>query len=73
MSQTPGSDHVHFPGAVTSKFTSTMDFIHPAEQTAIPTYRVMDSDGLIVDSSREPTDLDPKEVLTWYKNMVAGL
>ena len=50
-----------------------MDFIHPAEQTAIPTYRVMDSDGLIVDTSREPTDLDPAEVVTWYKNMVAGL
>lgn len=48
-----------------------MDFIHPAENTAIPTYRVMNSDGVIVDSSHEPKDLDPEEVLTWYRNMVS--
>ena len=72
ISQRPGSDHVHFPGAVNSKFTSNMDFIHPAENTAIPTYRVMDSDGVILDPSHESQDLKPEDILTWYKNMVSG-
>ncbi|KAL1982405.1 hypothetical protein VTN96DRAFT_1375 [Rasamsonia emersonii] len=70
ISQRPGSDHVRFPGAVNSKFTSEMTFSRPSTMTAMPTYRVMDSDGVIVDTSRGPPDVPDEEVITWYKNML---
>ena len=38
----------------------------------MPTYRVMDSDGVIVDEGRKPTDINSEEILTWYKNMLTG-
>lgn len=38
----------------------------------MPTYRVMDSDGIIVDEDRKPLDVSDEEVLTWYKNMLTG-
>lgn len=38
----------------------------------MPTYRVMDSDGIIVDESRAPTDVSDEEVISWYKNMLTG-
>ncbi|OAL73705.1 2-oxoisovalerate dehydrogenase alpha subunit [Trichophyton violaceum] len=71
VSQPPGSDHVRFPGAVNSKFTSEMSFVTPASNPAIPTYRVMDSEGVIVDKSRGPPDVKDEEVITWYKNMLS--
>ncbi|OJD19285.1 hypothetical protein AJ78_00734 [Emergomyces pasteurianus Ep9510] len=70
ISQRPGSDSVRFPGAIDSKFTTEMSFINPSEHPAIPTYRVMDSDGVIVDKSRGPPDVKAEEVITWYKNML---
>ena len=63
---------VHFPGAVNSKFTSELAFEHPSTHAAMPTYRFMDSDGTIVDESREPSDISNEEVLTWYKDMLTG-
>ena len=63
---------MHFPGAVNSKFVSKMDFVRPSTHTAIPTYRIMDSNGVIVDPERAPTDVNPEEVVQWYKNMVSG-
>ncbi|MDI1489619.1 MAG: hypothetical protein OHK93_000816 [Ramalina farinacea] len=36
----------------------------------MPTYRVMDSDGTIVDESRKPLDVSQEEVTTWYRNML---
>lgn len=39
----------------------------------MPTYRVMDSDGEIVDKTRGAPDVSDEEVLTWYKNMLTGL
>ncbi|KAI5283076.1 hypothetical protein KEM54_002435 [Ascosphaera aggregata] len=71
VSQAPGSDHVHFPGAVNSRFRSQMEFVRPSEQPAIDTYRVMDSDGVIVDKSWS-LDADNDEVLKWYKDMLTG-
>lgn len=41
--------------------------------SAIPTYRVMDSNGSIVDPERAPSDVTEKEVTTWYRNMVSGM
>ncbi|KAL8754727.1 MAG: hypothetical protein Q9184_005020 [Pyrenodesmia sp. 2 TL-2023] len=69
VSQRPGSDHVHFPGAVDSKFTTQLSFEQPSTHPAIPTYRFMDSDGVVVDTAREP-DVTNEEVLVWYKNML---
>ncbi|KAL2044740.1 hypothetical protein N7G274_002515 [Stereocaulon virgatum] len=70
VSQRPGSDHVHFPGAVNSKFTTDLAFEHPSTHPAMPTYRVMSSDGIIVDESRKPSDISNEEIVTWYKNML---
>ena len=63
---------VHFPGAVNSKFVTKLAFERPSTRTAIPTYRVMDSDGIVVDEGRKPSDVDPEEIITWYKNMLTG-
>jgi hypothetical protein len=63
---------VRFPGAVNSKFTTDMSFINPLESGSIPTYRVMDSDGVLVDKTRGRPDVSNEEVLTWYKNMLTG-
>ncbi|KAI9874256.1 MAG: hypothetical protein M1830_009951, partial [Pleopsidium flavum] len=64
---------VHFPGAVNSKFTTNLSFERPSTHPAIPTYRVMDSDGAIVDETRAPEDVSDHEVLKWYKNMLTGI
>lgn len=50
-----------------------MSFEQPSTHPAIPTYRVMDSDGVIVDKDREPPDATDAEVLEWYKNMLTGI
>ncbi|KIW04373.1 uncharacterized protein PV09_04657 [Verruconis gallopava] len=70
VSQQPGSDHIHFPGAVNSKFTSTLKFHNPSEQEAMPTYRVMDQSGNLIDKSRPPLDVTDELVLKMYKDMV---
>ena len=64
---------VHFPGAVNSAFTTHLAFSHPSTHAAMPTYRVMDSDGVVVDESRKPSDVSNEEILAWYKNMVTGM
>jgi hypothetical protein len=61
---------VHFPGAVNSKFTSTLQFQSPSSGEAIPTYRIMDSDGVIIDESRAPKDVSDAETLKLYKDML---
>ncbi|KAL4864611.1 hypothetical protein BDV12DRAFT_9645 [Aspergillus spectabilis] len=70
ISQRPGSDRVRFPGAVNSKFTTEMAFINPQDMPSIPTYRVMDSDGVLVDKSRKKLDVSSEDILTWYRNML---
>lgn len=64
---------VHFPGAVNSKFTTKLSFEHPSTHPAMPTYRVMDSDGMVVDQSREPAGIDSEEIKAWYRNMLTGM
>ena len=49
-----------------------MAFINPSEMPNIPTYRVMDSDGVLVDKSRKSIDVPKEEILSWYKNMLTG-
>ncbi|EAW16102.1 thiamine pyrophosphate-dependent dehydrogenase E1 component subunit alpha [Aspergillus fischeri NRRL 181] len=70
ISQRPGSDRVRFPGAVNSKFTTEMSFINPAETSSIPTYRVMNSDGVMLEKDRKSLNVSNEEILTWYKNML---
>ncbi|PYH97271.1 branched chain alpha-keto acid dehydrogenase complex, alpha subunit [Aspergillus ellipticus CBS 707.79] len=70
ISQRPGSDRVRFPGAINSKFTTEMTFTNPSNAPNIPTYRVMDSDGVLVDKSRKPMNVPNEEILSWYKNML---
>ncbi|KAJ5179420.1 hypothetical protein N7492_002630 [Penicillium capsulatum] len=70
ISQRPGSDRVHFPGAINSKFTSEMSFLKASDLPAIPTYRVIDSDGELVDKTRDPPSVSDEEVLKWYMNML---
>ena len=55
-----------------SKFTSKLSFEQPSTHPAISTYRVMDSDGVIVDKARALPDVSDEEVLLWYKNMLTG-
>ncbi|EAU33179.1 2-oxoisovalerate dehydrogenase alpha subunit, mitochondrial precursor [Aspergillus terreus NIH2624] len=70
ISQRPGSDRVRFPGAVNSKFTTDMTFITPSDLPSIPTYRIMDSDGVLLDKNRGPPDVPKEEIVAWYKNML---
>ncbi|CCD54551.1 similar to 2-oxoisovalerate dehydrogenase subunit alpha [Botrytis cinerea T4] len=67
-SQKPGSAGVRFPGAVDSKFTSSLSFEHPSTYNAIPTYRTMSPDGEILDPSAVlPSD---EAALEMYLNMI---
>lgn len=60
---------VLFPGALNSEFTDSMEFIMPATHKAIPTYRVMNQEGRILD--KEGVDTADEEALSLYKNMVS--
>lgn len=60
---------VTFPGAVNSKFTTTLTFQLPATDTAISTYRIMDADGVIVDKSHAPVTTH-EEAKIMYRNML---
>lgn len=60
---------VLFPGALNSEFTDRLDFIQPAELKAIPTYRVMNQYGEILDKEIG-VDTTDEEALQIYKNMV---
>jgi 2-oxoisovalerate dehydrogenase E1 component alpha subunit len=47
-----------------------MTFQRPSTHPAIPTYRIMDSNGNIVDNTRDPQSAPDSEILTWYRNML---
>jgi 2-oxoisovalerate dehydrogenase E1 component alpha subunit len=49
-----------------------MSFSQPSTFPAMPTYRVLNSNGEIVDNARGPPDVSDEEVLTWYTNMLTG-
>ena len=38
----------------------------------MPTYRIMDSDGVIVDQEQDQSQTSREEILRWYKNMLTG-
>lgn len=61
---------VHFPGAVNSKFTTTLSFTSPSEKNAMPTYRAIDQNGAVVDSSCKSLGMSDEEVLKIYHSML---
>lgn len=63
---------MHFPGAVNSKFTTKLSFKRPSTYSPIPTYRVIDSDGDVVDKARAQLEIKDEKVLAWYQNMLTG-
>ncbi|EGS19863.1 alpha subunit-like protein [Thermochaetoides thermophila DSM 1495] len=69
LSQRLDAKHVMFPGAVKSEFSSTMRFEHPSTYPALPTYRVVDQHGVVVDQSFTP-DLSDEEVIKLYRDML---
>ncbi|CEJ94226.1 Putative Dehydrogenase E1 component [[Torrubiella] hemipterigena] len=69
VSQRPNSDFVSFPGALKSSFTSDLNFESPESHQAMPTYRVVDQHGVVVDTSFEP-DLSEAEIVKLYTDML---
>jgi 2-oxoisovalerate dehydrogenase E1 component alpha subunit len=69
VSQRPNSDFVSFPGALKSAFTSKLSFETPETYTALPTYRVVDQHGVVVDSDFQP-DLSDEAVVKLYTDML---
>jgi 2-oxoisovalerate dehydrogenase E1 component alpha subunit len=67
--QIPASDIVNFPGAVRSRFTTELNFHRPQDDPAMPTYRYINSDGVVVDTSRE-LNIDETKARKMYKDMV---
>lgn len=49
-----------------------MDFLQPSTLPPIATYRVLNSDGDLVDDNRNPPAVLDEQVLLWYRNMVMG-
>ncbi|KAL2161913.1 hypothetical protein VTH06DRAFT_7698 [Thermothelomyces fergusii] len=69
LSQRLDSTHLMFPGAVKSAFSNTMRFEQPADKPALPTYRVVDQHGVVVDPNFKP-DLSDEEVIKLYRDML---
>jgi 2-oxoisovalerate dehydrogenase E1 component alpha subunit len=60
---------VHFPGAVNSKFTTALK-VKSSEDDSMPTYRVLDQDGSVIDKEAASPDITDEEALKLYKDMV---
>jgi len=69
LSQRPDSDHVSFPGAVKSAFTHKLKFDTAAQHPAMPTYRVVDQHGMVVDETFRP-DISEVEITRLYEDML---
>lgn len=63
-------NRLRFPGALEAKFTTHLRFESNKDRAVIPCYRVMDTEGVIVDPSYE-FDLSDEEALKLYTNMLA--
>ena len=61
---------MHFPGAVNSKFTTKLSFARATEEDAMPTYRVLNQDGTVVDNDAEAPNITDEEAIRLYKDMV---
>ncbi|KAG9348375.1 hypothetical protein JZ751_002110 [Albula glossodonta] len=56
-----------FPGA-SAEFTDCLEFIEPNMISTIPVYRVMDRDGQIINTSKDP-QLSQETVVNFYQKM----
>jgi 2-oxoisovalerate dehydrogenase E1 component alpha subunit len=63
-------EQARFPGAEGATFTTSLKFLNPKELGTIPCYRVMDTEGKIVDESYQ-RDFSDKEATKMYGTMVA--
>lgn len=59
-----------FPGALKSQVTHKMTFVDPFEKAVIPSFRVMNGDGVIETHAEHLGDLTNEQIITWYKNMI---
>lgn len=64
------SPRVQFPGAVNSRFSTTLKFDRATEDDAMPTYRILDQEGQVVDKEAAAPDISDEEALKLYKDMV---
>lgn len=48
-----------------------MQFVHASEKEAMPTYRVLNQDGKIVDASKGPPNIDDASLIKAYKDMLS--
>lgn len=55
---------VHFPGALDSHFSQVLEIREKMEP--IDTFRVMDTDGKVLDSSLEPKVKNQADILVFY-------
>lgn len=62
-------NRLRFPGALEAKFTNSLQFGAPRDAGVVPCYRVLDSEGVVVDSSYEP-DFSDEEAVELYTQMV---
>lgn len=51
-------------------YTSKLSIAHAEDAAPIPTFRVMDAAGKIVDSEHFPSDVSGETAVSWYKHMV---
>ena len=62
-------DRLRFPGALEAKFTTEMKFANPKDAGVIPCYRVIDSEGKIVDENYK-RDFSDEDAIKLYLDMV---
>jgi 2-oxoisovalerate dehydrogenase E1 component alpha subunit len=55
---------------VNSQFTTKLNFNRATEDDAMPTYRVLDQDGVVVDKQAKSPDISDEEAIRLYKDMV---
>lgn len=64
------SDHGKNLPIMRSQWTQKLDFIEPASLPRIPTYRVIDEDGRVIDENQRPTGLTNEKLVEIYRGMV---
>ncbi|CAI6316156.1 unnamed protein product [Periconia digitata] len=69
VASTPNAQKVLFPGALNSEFTDTLEVLRPSNNKAIPTYRVLDQYGEVI-NKEIGVETEDGEALELYKNMV---
>lgn len=69
LAQRLDSNYVSFPGALKSAFTNVLKFESPDSLQSLPTYRVVDQHGAVVNSNFE-IDLAENEIVKLYEDML---